>query len=195
MSTQDEVEHAEADGWSKLTWDALADAGFPWVGIAEANGGSGGSLYDLAAIVRAVGAHAAPVPIAETAMLGGWLPGRGGLDVARGAGLGRRRTGTHRRGSAARRRHRRVGPPRRRSSVAVAGGRVVAIPRERLTVTEGANLAGEARDHVVADLALADVESGDRRVGRRGRPWRPVATRCAVARDHGRRGAVDRWRS
>lgn len=159
VSTQDEIEHAEATGWSVATWDSLAAAGFPWVGIAESSGGSGGTLYDLAAIVRAVGAHAAPVPVAETAMLGGWLLAEAGLarppgpvsviDTAARIDSGR----LHVDGVAAWGRHADL------VVVAVADGRVVAIPRDRLTISEGANLAGEARDHVTADLALADLDT------------------------------------
>ena len=71
--TFDEVEHGELTRWSATVWDALAEAGFPWVGVPEAAGGMGGSLADAASIVRAVGTHAAPVPLAETGLLGGWL--------------------------------------------------------------------------------------------------------------------------
>ncbi len=161
VSTQDEVEHAETNGWSKDMWDLLAAAGFPWVGIDEAWGGSGGTLYDIAAIVRAVGSHAAPVPIAETAMLGGWLLAQAGLTLPEGPvsvvdSPGHVDDGRlHVDGVAAWARHADL------VVVAVEGGRVVAIPRERLTVSEGANLAGEARDHVSADLALAGLDSGE----------------------------------
>src|SRR5207302_4011850 len=54
-------------------WDALAYAGFPWISIPESSGGSGGSLADAMAVLRGVGRHAAPVPVAETAVLAGWL--------------------------------------------------------------------------------------------------------------------------
>ena len=43
-------------GWAPDVWQAVADAGFPWVSIAEAAGGSGGTLTDAAAIVRIAGA-------------------------------------------------------------------------------------------------------------------------------------------
>ena len=35
------VQDAERDGWAPDVWQAVADAGFPWVSIAEAAGGSG----------------------------------------------------------------------------------------------------------------------------------------------------------
>ena len=84
LSTQDEIEHAESTGWSSTVWAALAEVGFPWVGIEESKGGSGGTLYDLAAILDAVGRHAAPAPVAETAMVGGWMLAEAGLDLPAG---------------------------------------------------------------------------------------------------------------
>ncbi|MGE3836180.1 MAG: acyl-CoA dehydrogenase family protein [Acidimicrobiia bacterium] len=158
----DEVERAETSGWSAATWSALAEQGFAWVGIDEAAGGSGGSLYDLAAILRAVGRFAAPVPIAETAMLGGWCLSESGLELPGGPVTV-------------------VDAP---GAVTTSGGRlridgVVAWARhadrivataitdrlhafslraDQVAVTPGANLAGEARDRVVADVAIDDVE-------------------------------------
>jgi acyl-CoA dehydrogenase len=84
VCTSDEVENAEQSGWSEATWKALAGAGFPWVGISESAGGSGGTLVDLAAVLRAVGRFAAPVPLAETAMLGGWCLAQAGLPIPDG---------------------------------------------------------------------------------------------------------------
>src|SRR5262245_50855573 len=71
--TFEAVEQAEADGWCAPVWDLLAEAGFAWISIPESAGGSGGALADALEVVRAVGRHAAPVPLAETAVLGGWL--------------------------------------------------------------------------------------------------------------------------
>lgn len=67
------VEAAEEAGWADAIWGPLAEAGFCWIGLPEASGGSGGSLEDACAVLRVAGAHAAPVPLAETALLGGWL--------------------------------------------------------------------------------------------------------------------------
>ena len=85
VSTFETVERAEGERWCEPVWDALVEAGFPWVSIPESAGGSGGSLFDLAAILRAAGAYSAPVPLAETAMLGGWLLGAAGLALPDGA--------------------------------------------------------------------------------------------------------------
>lgn len=69
----DAVQAAEEAGWAEDTWNAVADAGFAWIGLPDSAGGSGGSLLDMCEVLRIAGAHAAPIPLAETAMLGGWL--------------------------------------------------------------------------------------------------------------------------
>jgi acyl-CoA dehydrogenase len=159
----EEVEHAEATGWSQTAWDALAEAGFPWVGIAEAAGGSGGTLFDIAAIVQAVGRHAAPVPLAETGMLGGYCLTAAGLAlptgpltvvespavVANSDGGGRVVLD----GAAA------WGRQAERI-VAADHERVYSLRRDQVDVTPGANIAGEARDRIVADVSLNEVEWG-----------------------------------
>jgi alkylation response protein AidB-like acyl-CoA dehydrogenase len=163
ICTHEEVERAEGDGWSAAAWSALADAGFPWVGINESAGGSGGTLFDLAAILRAVGANAAAVPVAETAMVGGWWLATCGLALPSGpvtvldqAGAAEVVNGRLLLDG--------VAPWARHAeqivvSVPVDGSiAVVAVPRSVVTITAGANLAGEARDRVVADLALADLD-------------------------------------
>lgn len=164
VCTPEEVEHAEASGWSQAVWSACADAGFPWVGIAESAGGSGGTLYDVAAILRAVGAHAAPVPIAETAMIGGWWLAEHGLSLPEGPvtvvddprAVQVRNGRVLLDGAVAWARH----VDRIVAAVPLDGGsRLVSIPRQAVTITPGANMAGEARDHVEADLVLADLES------------------------------------
>src|SRR5436190_24353442 len=71
-ATFEVVERAEADRWCAPVWDALAEAGFPWVSVSQEAGGSGGTLADAMVVLRSAGRHAAPVPVAET-ILGGWL--------------------------------------------------------------------------------------------------------------------------
>ncbi len=82
--TFDAVQAAEGQGWAPEIWQAVADAGFAWIGLPESAGGSGGSLLDAAEVVRIAGANAAPIPLAETAMLGGWLLTEGGLELPPG---------------------------------------------------------------------------------------------------------------
>ena len=55
-----------ANGFDASLWSLLTDNGLTRVGLPESIGGSGGTLHDAMAIVRASGFHAAPVPIADT---------------------------------------------------------------------------------------------------------------------------------
>src|SRR6516162_5981515 len=82
--THEAVQAAEREGWAPDIWKATADAGFPWVSIPEEAGGSGGTLTDAAAIVRTAGAYAAPIPLAETGLLAGWLLSSAGLPLPDG---------------------------------------------------------------------------------------------------------------
>lgn len=155
--TPEEIEHAEATGWSDATWSALADAGFPWVGIDEARGGSGGTLHDLAAILGAIGRTGAPVPVAETAMVGGWLLAEAGLELPAGpvsAVDGRAEVQGGRllvEGT--------VAWGRRAERIVVAAGSTVcALRADQASLVAGANLAGEPRERIAVDLPLADVE-------------------------------------
>jgi len=49
-------------------WDTITGLGWTSVGVAESDGGSGGTFADLAALVRATGRHACAVPLAEAAL-------------------------------------------------------------------------------------------------------------------------------
>jgi acyl-CoA dehydrogenase len=82
--THEAVQAAEATGWAGDIWDRLADTGAPWVGVPEEAGGSGGTLADAAAVLRVCGRFAAPLPVAETGLLGGWLATAGGLALPEG---------------------------------------------------------------------------------------------------------------
>ncbi len=157
----DTIEAAEAARWSARTWDPLAEAGFPWVGVPEPSGGSGGSILDTLAVLRQVGRHAAPVPVAETGLLGGWLLSSAGIEVPSGpitvapdpitVDTGRLR------GVAT------VAWATRAERIAViaqgVGNAIVASLRpDQVEIVPGANLAGEPRDQVTIDVALGDVE-------------------------------------
>ena len=168
--TFDEVEHGELTRWSATVWDALAEAGFPWVGVPEAAGGMGGSLADAASIVRAVGTHAAPVPLAETGLLGGWLlaaaqqpipdgpvtvvPDPSPPSLAPGRVVGSAVVAW--------------AQSAKQIAALIADGRAwrVAVARpDQVSITPGANLAGEPRDTVnwdvpVGELVLVDAPAG-----------------------------------
>lgn len=57
-------------------WALLEENGLTAVGRDEASGGSGGTLHDLVAIVKAAGRHHAPVPLADTLIASTFLHGR-----------------------------------------------------------------------------------------------------------------------
>jgi acyl-CoA dehydrogenase len=78
------LDAARQGGWSQELWRKLDQAEFPRVSLPEEAGGAGGTLSDLAAVLRLTGRFAAPVPLAETAMLAGWMLAESGLPVPRG---------------------------------------------------------------------------------------------------------------
>lgn len=139
--------------WDEVRWARLVDTGLATAGTPETLGGSGGGPAEAGAVIRAVGAAAAPVPIVASTLLLGWLsalinqplsdgcpavaradtvPGRTGPRVCPGVPWGRRA------------RHLVAVEPGERQAVTL----VRIVPAERITVTEGANLAGEPRDEL-----------------------------------------------
>jgi acyl-CoA dehydrogenase len=160
----DVCQEAEATGWAPELWDALATAGLTTVGVPESAGGSGGDLSDVCTLVAAAGRYAVPLPLAETAMLGGWLADRAGLTLPAGplsVAVPRADDWLRLDGSTLAGRLTRV-PWATRVTAVVAvvadgGGRehVVLIDPALARVTPGRNLAGEPRDTLeVADLRL-----------------------------------------
>ena len=77
------LDAAKHDGWSAALWKIVEAAQLPLVSIAEEAGGAGGSLSDLAAVLRIAGRHAAPIPLAETA-IAGWMLASSGLKIPSG---------------------------------------------------------------------------------------------------------------
>jgi len=162
VCTPDVVEHSDGAGWCAAVWDPLAEAGFPWISVPEAAGGSGGSLADALEVVWSVGHHAAPVPVAETAVLGGWLAAAVGWDVD-----GRVLTVVPRAESLTLEDGhvwgRAVVPWARRADsvlavIDTADGWLVAGARpEQIQIERRANMAGEPRDVVTFDVPLADL--------------------------------------
>jgi acyl-CoA dehydrogenase len=169
LCTPDEVQGAETGGLPGPLWGALTEVGFPLVGVSEDAGGSGGDVADACALLEVAGRFAAPVPLAETGMLGGWAlgsaglplpsgpvtvsPGRPGDEVTLEGGPG----GWHLRCRVTR-------VPWATDSEAVvllarAGGQVhvVALNRNSFQVQPGRNVAGEPRDTVTADCDLPDA--------------------------------------
>jgi acyl-CoA dehydrogenase len=140
--TYEAVQAAEADGWSATVWDAVETAGY--ASLSEL------SLADALAVLSVAGEHAAPVPLAESA-LAGWLtsepvPGRVSVAPAGDLRLEHGRlSGTARRvpwGHAVER------------LVAVVDGQAVVVPVASAARVEArTNLAGEPRDTLVFDGA------------------------------------------
>lgn len=90
------VGEAEATGWAGQLWDTLQQNGFSDVPVPEELGGAGGSVADAVALLRAAGAHAAPVPLAEAGLVGGWLLASAGLALPKGIRTVLPATGTQR---------------------------------------------------------------------------------------------------
>lgn len=170
------VRRAEEEGWAPEVWDAMAEAGLPWVSVPEEAGGAGGTLADACAVLRLVGRHGAPVPLAETGVLGGWLLASAGLGVPPGpvtvapgrpedalelrwAGGGWRVSGALHRVPWARRAERLVvlaPADGEGGGTHGAAAHVASVPVSSADVAPGRNLAGEPRDRVVLDGVALD---------------------------------------
>ncbi|MFF0519319.1 acyl-CoA dehydrogenase family protein [Actinomadura nitritigenes] len=142
------------EGWNPRLWDELERVGVTLLPVPEERGGAGADLATTAEVLRVLGRRAAAVPLAETALLAGWLLADAGADVPSGPltaavagpdvalrqGDGARTlTGTLPR----------VPWARHAEGIAVLVAEHVAfVPRGGYEVDEGANLAGEPRDTV-----------------------------------------------
>jgi acyl-CoA dehydrogenase len=169
-SRWEDVGKAEAVGWVQPLWNALQQSGFSDVPVPEELGGAGGTIADAVQLLRAAGAHAVPVPLAEAGLVGGWLLASAGLALPEGVRTvvppaatlrldGGRLFGT---APAVAWGH------RAEHVVALVEGVVVvapgpAAPSGGPAVKRGANLADEPRDTVVFDgvpvVARADAPS------------------------------------
>ncbi len=155
--TFEAVRQAEEARWAAEIWDAAAAIGLPWISVPEEAGGAGGTVSDAVAVLQVAGRHAAPVPLAETGLLAGWLLAAAGLPVGEGPstvvpGLpeddlrleGGRLTGTA---------HRVPWAGAAERIVALVDGQVVSATPGEAHLEPLANLAGEPRDTVVFDGA------------------------------------------
>jgi alkylation response protein AidB-like acyl-CoA dehydrogenase len=75
---------AKDDAWAMPAWTALEEAGLTLAWVPDGLGGAGADLEDGFGIVREVGRHAAPLPVAET-LLAGWLLSKAGIAAPKGA--------------------------------------------------------------------------------------------------------------
>lgn len=83
LCTPELVNRAEKGEWPEQLWSAIEDAGLTLIAVPEEAGGVGGSLVDLCAVLRLLGAHAVPAPAAETA-LARHVGALAGLDLPQG---------------------------------------------------------------------------------------------------------------
>lgn len=161
-------EHA----WPEEMWSRLEEAGFATVSIGEERGGSGGTLADALVLLQVAGRHACPLPLAETAVLAGWLLTEARislpavpLTVAADPSLQMERTGgsTVLRGVAS-------GVPWGRTACIVAaaaaddGVDVTVLSPAECLIEEHVNVAGEPRDTVHFDVPIDEARVS--RVGR-----------------------------
>jgi acyl-CoA dehydrogenase len=154
-----------AGEWDAALWQALEDYALTLVSVPEGAGGGGGTLREAAVVLASAGEHAAAVPVAETALLGGWLLASAGLAVPAGPLTAARapqaftieRAGG---GWAARGQLPRVPWGRAAARVAVAaqaGDETLVLslrPRDAAAIP-GLNVAGEPRDDLRVETKLA----------------------------------------
>ena len=140
------------DGFDHSLWEDLCDTGFHLLGVPEEIGGSGGGLRELAVVVDLLAFHGAPVPVAESAFMAGWLLTRAGLSIPDGVVVASiDQASAHRRDGL--RLSGRVRAPWARHAdhvVTTAGDGVVAVAPVS-AVERQENLAGEPRDVVILD--------------------------------------------
>ncbi len=155
---------AEAGQFPHALWNAVEEAGLTRALLPEAAGGFGIGAAEALSLMAVAGAHAAPIPLAET-MLAGWMLAQAGLDMPDGVlsiapvrlsdrltiDAAGRVTGT-----AAR-----IPWGRDAACIVVLAQRdaeniVALVPASAVTVTAGQNIAREPRDTLVfGGIALA----------------------------------------
>jgi acyl-CoA dehydrogenase len=191
---------AKRDGWSPSLWQVLEQTELPRVSIPEAAGGAGGTLSDAAALLRLAGRYCAPVPLAETGMLAGWLLAESGMPVPRGPlaaapALDTDRVIACREGTAwvlsgdlPRVPWARIAKRFVILADSPEGPIVACVDPAHCRITAGSNLAGEPRDSV----ALANVAAEAAAPAGRGVSRDALKLRGALARSILMAGALER---
>jgi acyl-CoA dehydrogenase len=154
------VQAAERDHWAPTVWEAATRAGLPWISVPESAGGVGGSIADAAAVLVVAGRHAAPIPLAETGLLAGWLTSSAGLEVGNGPRTvvpGRPEDDLRLRsgrlnGTA----HRVPWAEAAERIVALVDGQVVVLPSDVARIDRQTNVAGEPRNSVTFENVFVD---------------------------------------
>lgn len=162
LSTSETINAAEKGEWPGALWQAIEASGLHLTWVPEACGGAGAGMLDGFAVLKAAGAAALPVPLAET-LLAGWLLAQAGLEVPEGPLTIAR--GEHRIDNGAVTGVALAVPHARsaRQIVALArdGARVlvVAVPVSACVLTPDRNLAGEPWDTVDFNGAVATLSA------------------------------------
>jgi acyl-CoA dehydrogenase len=163
------LKEAKREGWSSSLWQELERAELPLVSVPEEAGGAGGTLSDAAAVLRVAGRYTAPVPLAETGLLAGWMLAASGLPVPRGALTAGPARDTDRitarsdggkwqlSGTLARVPWARIASRLVLLAESADGAVVALIDPARCRITPGANLAGEPRDDVELERVAAEA--------------------------------------
>ena len=191
---------AKQDGWSAPLWKIVEAAQLPLVSIAEESGGAGGSLSDLAAVLRIAGRYCAPIPLAETA-LAGWMLANSGLKIPagpltlapiHGETITARKSGTRWNVSGT---MQRVPWARIAGHIVVLakgpdGAVVACVDAAQCKITAGRNLAFEPRDEVVLDAV--EIATGLVAPAGAGITHAALKERGALVRALGMAGALER---
>jgi acyl-CoA dehydrogenase len=159
---------ADQGAWPAALWAAVEEAGLHRALVPDSSGGFGVAVADALSLLKVAGAHAVPLPLAET-MLAGWLLAGAGLDIPDGpisvgpvrsdenvtltqAAGGWRVSGVLTR----------VPWARDVDYIAVVGGSLVAlVGKAAWTIETGENVAREPRDTVTLNgsaLAVGETE-------------------------------------
>ena len=163
------LDAAKRDGWSPALWKIVEDAQLALVSVPEEAGGAGGTLSDLAAVLRIAGYAAAPVPLAETA-IAAWMLAEAGLefrqDLSRSARC-KARNRRAQRGAEWKLSGRLKRVPLARIAIHLVlllsskdGDMVACVDARACVISAGRNLASEPRD----DVELDDVSITSNRV-------------------------------
>jgi acyl-CoA dehydrogenase len=155
--TPETLKSAEQGIWPVGLWDAVDGAGLLDV-LAEPETPLAEKLKHASAVLKVASRHLAPIPLAETIVVRMLLAERD-IDIPQGPlsfGLIDGRTHVHGDHSHVEGHARRISYARTAKSVLLAtadGADAVLVATRRANLTEGKNIAGEARD----DLALSDT--------------------------------------
>jgi len=192
LCTHSAIQEAEARGESSAIWQAFAETGFPWISLSEEAGGSGGTLLDALEVLRLVGYYAAPIPAAETGVLGGWLLTSAGLELPEGIvtvvpGSPLDTLAVSDSGQVTGTAHM-VPWGRNAQRLALLGhGIVASVDASAATISHATSLAGEPRDTLTFDGAQADIAAAPDGVDAHALRFRGALSRVALMA-----GAIDK---